>query len=226
MEYTNSLFLANVDKLRKDRNEKVGELETAIGVSIGYFSRLSKNSKTMPGAEVLINLSIHFGVSIDSLLMCNLSSLSEDEEMLSKYLSSLRNATAHGMILWNEENSLLSTRRLEWKSSFKRRNVAYTNGATYITTLSDGSIVKIVPLSGIDFAEERFGGFELYVKEPQSDQWFPICATDKISDMPKLDLRNLYMLIMSNRSKFSMEAGAKNYMLRFLAQNNDSQDTV
>ena len=226
MAYTNSLFLSNVDKLRKDRNEKVGELETAIGVSIGYFSRLSKNAETMPGAEVLINLSIHFGISIDSLLMCNLSSLSEDEEMLSKYLSSLRNATAHGVISWNEENSLLSTRRLEWNGAFERGNVVYTNGATYITALSDGSMTKIVPLSGLDFAEERFGGFELYAKEALSDQWFPMCATDKLSDILKMDLRNLYMLIMSNRSKFSMGEDAKSYMLRFLAQNNDSQDTV
>ena len=220
MAYSNSIFLANVEHIRKQRGLKVGQVETAAEVSTGYLARLSKNPNTMPGAEVLINLALYFGVSIDSLLLCDLSSLSEEEEMLSKYLQKIRNATAHGVINWQVESKLMSTKRVLWNGSFAHKNEVYTNGAIYIATLSDGSVTKIVPINGIDFANERFGGFELYVKEAGSEKFFPICATDMLSDILRMDLRNLYMLIISSESQFTIDEGAKNYMLRFLAQDN------
>lgn len=65
MIYGNSLFLANVEHMRKQRGEKVGEVENAVEVSTGYFARLSKNPNTLPGAEVLIKLALHFDISID-----------------------------------------------------------------------------------------------------------------------------------------------------------------
>ncbi|MCI6921472.1 MAG: helix-turn-helix domain-containing protein [Lachnospiraceae bacterium] len=226
MIYGNSLFLANVEHMRKQRGEKVGEVENAVEVSTGYFARLSKNPNTLPGAEVLIKLALHFDISIDALLLYNLSAMSEEEEMIAKYIGKLRDGTAHGIINWKVENELLSARKLQLISAFPHKGDVFTNGATYISNLSDGSCVKIIPISGVDFAEERFGGFELMVKEANAVSWFPICATDLVSDMLKMDLKNLYMIIMSRRSQFSMDEGAKNYMLRFLAQDNGSQETV
>lgn len=56
----------NIDFLIKIRKEKIGEVETAIGVSIGYLSR-SKEYADLPISKV-VRTAEYFGVSVDSLI--------------------------------------------------------------------------------------------------------------------------------------------------------------
>ena len=59
----------NIDFLIKIRKEKIGEVETAIGVSIGYLSR-AKEYADLPISKV-VRTAEYFGVSVDSLIHDN-----------------------------------------------------------------------------------------------------------------------------------------------------------
>lgn len=219
MEITNTLFLGNIEFIRKKYNEKVGDLERAIEVSIGYFARLSKNPKTMPGAEVLMRVAMHYRVSIDCLLLHNIEAFTEQDDMFLKFIDKIKTQTTDGNISWYRVNNMLSSQRLELNSMFPHRNTVYTNGVTYEYTLSNGSKTKIIPITGVDFSEERFGGFELMVMDVTSDKWLPVCTTDLVNDMIKMELRNLYMMIVVKESQYSVDNDTKNYLLDFLKQN-------
>jgi hypothetical protein len=60
----------NIDFLIKIRKEKIGEVETAIGVSIGYLSRAKEYNADLPISKV-VRTAEYFGVSVDSLIHSN-----------------------------------------------------------------------------------------------------------------------------------------------------------
>lgn len=76
----------NIDFLIKIRKEKIGEVETAIGVSIGYLSR-SKGCD-LPISKV-IRTAEYFNVSVDSLIFSNFKA-----EYLKKQIAQLQSELA------------------------------------------------------------------------------------------------------------------------------------
>lgn len=65
--FDKKLMIANVKYLVKKQGIKLGELQKAVGVSVGYFSRLEK-SNSMPNLEVVMRTADILGVSMDELL--------------------------------------------------------------------------------------------------------------------------------------------------------------
>jgi len=76
----------NIDFLIKINNKKIGEVETAIGVSIGYLSR-SKGCD-LPISKV-IRTAEYFNVSVDSLIFSNFKA-----EYLKKQIAQLQSELA------------------------------------------------------------------------------------------------------------------------------------
>lgn len=76
----------NIDFLIKIRNKKIGEVETAIGVSKGYLSR-SKECD-LPISKV-IRTAEYFSVSVDSLIHSNFKA-----EYLKKQIAELQGELA------------------------------------------------------------------------------------------------------------------------------------
>lgn len=220
MNFTNLLFLANVDYLRKQNGEKVGELEKAVEVSTGYFARLSKNPKMMPGAEVLIKIALHYGVSIDCLLLHNYSTYTEEEKILSDYIEKILSWTMDGWIKWEKADRVMAMRQPEINSLFPHRMPVYLNGMTYMYEHKDGSKTKITPISSRGGGEIVWWGYELTVYDSTTEKWLPICATDLVSDMMQMRLRHLYMTVGLKESQFSVDGDAMDYITRFLAQEN------
>lgn len=66
--FDRGLFLANIAFLIEESNIKIGELESKIGVSKGYFSR-----QTNPSIEIIMRTAETLNVSVDELLKVNLS---------------------------------------------------------------------------------------------------------------------------------------------------------
>lgn len=57
----------NVKYLALIENKQIGEVEKAIGVSVGYFSRTLKHGVNIPLAKV-VKLAEYFKIYIDSLI--------------------------------------------------------------------------------------------------------------------------------------------------------------
>ncbi len=224
MKYTNSMFLANVDYVRKQKGEKVGELEKAVEVSTGYFARLSKNPETMPGAEVLIKIALHYGVPIDCLLLYSYSTYTEEEKILSDYIEKIISWTMNGWIKWEKTDRVMAMRQPEINSLFPHRMPVYQNGMTYMCELKDGSKTKITPISSGGGGEIVWWGYELTVYDSSTQKWLPICATDLVSDMMQMRLKNLYMTVGLKESQFSVDGDTKDFITRFLAQENKGEN--
>lgn len=220
MEFQNVLFLSNVDFIRKESGEKIGELENKIGVSTGYFARLAQKPDTMPGAEVLMNISLHYRVSIDSLLFHSYATFTETDKIMSEYVNKFLGWTIDGKIKWKRTMQIVSIVEMEIKNSFPHRKKVYCNGQIYECSLNDGSITKIIPITGKVFKNKVLGGYELIIYDPFAEKWMPACATDLVGDRLKKDLDNLYKAITLNEKQFTMGEDVKDYVTRFLEQRN------
>lgn len=92
----------NIYYLIKDRNMKIGDVEKEVGVSTGYFSRLSKDdNQGSPSTETLCALSELLSVSLDSLVYLDLSEMGPQDKLVSDFILKLIDKTTSGSLLWN-----------------------------------------------------------------------------------------------------------------------------
>ena len=91
----NIYYLAKVNKV------KIGDLENAAEVSAGYLSKLLKEDvDTIPGTEILFNISNMLNVSLDNLLRIDYNSVDPTEKYLSDFLDKVIEKTLNGRIDW------------------------------------------------------------------------------------------------------------------------------
>ena len=106
MEHFNSQILFdNIEFLIKSESRKIGEVESAAGVSAGYISRTSKDGGSKPGIDFIMNIAKVLHVSIDTLLKVEIASLTPTEKYLLAFLTKLENDTAHDLLTWEMENA-------------------------------------------------------------------------------------------------------------------------
>lgn len=97
--------LANIYFLAKEKNIKIGDLESAAGVSAGYLSRINKEeSETNPSIELLISVSQTLGVSLDALLNYAFDKQTSTEVFLLKFVEKLTHDTIHDERPWKRES--------------------------------------------------------------------------------------------------------------------------
>lgn len=103
-EFDKVRFFSNLYWLIKEKGKKLGELEKAAGVSVGYFSRINKEgSNTIPTVEVVAALASELGVSMDTLVFGNFLEPTVTEEYLIDFLERLLQDTRKDAIIWEKE---------------------------------------------------------------------------------------------------------------------------
>lgn len=112
-ELDKKILFDNISYLLKKRDMKIGELETQVGVSLGYISRTSKEGNTKPGIDFIVNTAKVLGVSIDTLLRVNLSGLTPNEMYLIDFLEKLVRDTQEDKLDWQCETANYLNERLE-----------------------------------------------------------------------------------------------------------------
>lgn len=218
MKLKNNLFLLNVEYIRKKKNEKIGDLEKAIEVSAGYFARLSKNSETLPGVEVLAKISTHYNVSIDTLLLQYIPESYETNDMIAKYVHKIYLWTNEGRLLWQRTDQVLSVEKIQYDSMFPHKQKVYTNGYIYECDLNDGSKIKVMPIWGEEFKKNPYGEYELTIMDGQSREWMPVCASHLTNNTLKMELSRLYNLIYLKEGQFFINSSVKKHISDFLKQ--------
>lgn len=103
-EFNKMLCLSNIYHLAKQRNIKIGDLESAAGVSAGYISRLNKpDTKTSPSIEMLAIVADKLDVSLDALLYHDYENLTPTEKYVVDFLEKLRSKTLSHDEIWRRE---------------------------------------------------------------------------------------------------------------------------
>ena len=79
-------IVENIYLLIKEKDLKIGDVESKSGISTGYLSRL-KDSKTNINIESLYKIANYLNVTIDSLVNCDFSELSATEKYMLNFLT-------------------------------------------------------------------------------------------------------------------------------------------
>lgn len=100
-KFDNTKCINNIYYLIKDRNMKIGDVENKVGVSAGYFSRLSKeDNQAIPSLETICNIADLLNVSIDALLYLDLNEMGAQDKLVSDFILRLIDQTTSGKLLW------------------------------------------------------------------------------------------------------------------------------
>lgn len=69
-----------IKEIAKEKGIKIGDLETKLGLSMGYFSRFKKQKQASMHFETAVKVAKEFGMTIDEMLNYKspLEKLSED----------------------------------------------------------------------------------------------------------------------------------------------------
>ncbi len=107
-EFDNSCLNNNIAYLAKKNGMRVGDLETALGISAGYISRTTKlDSKKKLSIDVVWKIAKLFEVDIKSLLEEDLSEPTSNTTIVSKFLEKLCNETKRNEIEWESNGGVL-----------------------------------------------------------------------------------------------------------------------
>jgi len=106
-----ALIAQNIKNLVQQKGMKLGDFESAAGVSTGYISRLIKadDPTSVPLMELLAHASNSFGVSIDTLISVNTSSMTPNETYLLNFLDKIFKDTQTGNLSWDMEEEATLT---------------------------------------------------------------------------------------------------------------------
>lgn len=104
-EFNKQLLFENISFLVRERGLKIGELETAAGVSPGYISRASKEGGSTPGIEFISGVANELKVSIDTLLSAHMSELTPTERYIISFLEKLERDTNADKLDWHRESA-------------------------------------------------------------------------------------------------------------------------
>lgn len=103
--FNSNILFNNIAFLLKNSDKKVGELESASGVSTGYISRTSKGSGANPSIEFVYSVAKFFDVGIDLLISVDLGKVTETELYISKFIDKLIRDTNSNKLDWNIEKA-------------------------------------------------------------------------------------------------------------------------
>lgn len=103
--FNKTLLGKNIKYLAAQKGIKVGDLENQVEVSTGYFSRLvsddGKNSSTL--VDTICRVAEKLGTSVNTLISTDLSALTPNETLLSKFFDKLGKDTADNVLIWDLE---------------------------------------------------------------------------------------------------------------------------
>lgn len=94
----------NIRNLMATKDIKIGQIEAAAGVRVGYMSRLEKPDNTSePGIMFIATAAKMLGVTLDELVYSRAGQMSEDEEYIRDFLRDIIEDTDKHDIHWEKE---------------------------------------------------------------------------------------------------------------------------
>ena len=234
--YSNFMFL--ISKL----NLKIGEFEAKAGMTPGYLSKLQKEeSKSNNILDFMVNASKILGVSIDSLVSVDYSSLTNIEKYFADFIDKLIRETTEGKLCWDKELisnlndfSYQYTHPLfeateRYSDTYEPKKFGYKSlfcvnaeiaSDCYNVTLNDSTLylmtVNISPDS-FEFAQEMY--FVKYYQGSEEPEVIKICQIKENSPLSKI-ANNLVMAAKESSNHIKIDNNARNIIDDFMNEEN------
>lgn len=102
--FDRKICISNIYALAKEKGIRLGDLEKAGGVSVGYLSRLNKEDSTAnPSIEFLVSVADQLEVPLEILISQPYGEYTPTESLLFSFLSKLSVQTVRDELVWQRE---------------------------------------------------------------------------------------------------------------------------
>lgn len=112
--FNKTLCFSNIRELIKENPDvKIGQIESAAGIRLGYMSRLEKGDNAAePSVEFIVTAAKLLNVSVDTLISIDLANLTPTEKYLVNFIEKLKSDTLNDKLNWNVETEFELNRQL------------------------------------------------------------------------------------------------------------------
>ena len=112
--FNKTLCFSNIRELIKENPDvKIGQIESAAGIRLGYMSRLEKGDNAAePSVEFIVTAAKLLKVSVDTLISVDLANLTHTEKYLVNFIEKLKSDTLNEKLNWNTETEFQLNRQL------------------------------------------------------------------------------------------------------------------
>lgn len=197
--FNKTLLGKNIKYLTSKKGIKVGDLENQVDVSIGYFSRLAnddgKNTSTM--MDTICKVAEKLEISVNTLISIDLSELTPNETLLSKFFDKLGKDTSENVLIWDlEQKSKLESWKYQRLHPFFCSIDQDQDGFYFHSTFNDNVLItgdaynvnvngKLLFLFKVTNKSNTKDGFELYFyfNNGIQDIIEPLCKAYSDSDL-------------------------------------------
>ena len=196
------VWAENISYLAKESGIKLMELAEEAGVAVSFFSRARKGD-SRADAKVLSKMALKLGVSLDTLMNCDLTAMTPNERLVLNFLDKVIIDANTSKLEWvketrkemeqlNEEGEPVSPLfkavekdgqfQLEYKSLFKKDKLqimhVWQNG--YHTALSKDAWLYVISVGIREVKEEGglpnfYTGLEIYILDMFG--YNPVCCS-------------------------------------------------
>lgn len=243
MSIFNRILLGkNIRLLATQKGIKVGDIEDFANVSKGYFSRLAnddgKNSSTI--VDTICKVAEKLGVSVNTLISTDLSSLTPNETLLSKFFDKLCKDTIENRLTWNMEtkNKLDSFLEQGGHPMFSPDHQGYYGTQYYYHSEFDSNInidgdaynvsinKKQLYIFKVYNPQKNISGFELYfvTYDGFSDIGEPICNVYSESSLFG-QINDLYNAAAESSRHVKLSDFVRNTISEYMKDNNYVAET-
>lgn len=210
MNFKNTTFLNNIETLRNSRGMKIGDLEKELGVSTGYFSRLAKKPENLPGIDLIVKASGLFKISLDTLILIDISVLGADDRRILSFLRQVKSKTAHGVMEWKLDTSNLAFRvgvTFQDGGPFKHPYETRSNGSPFVAKYDDNISIEIRPIVLI-CEGSPYEYYEMYLIKDLNK--IPFCSTNMIHPLIQATMNELISIVAKSHSNRKLSDDARN----------------
>ena len=237
------VWAENISYLAKERGIKLMDLAEEAGVALSFFSRARKGD-SRADANVLTRIAERLGISLDTLMKCDLTAMTENERLVMNFIDKVILDTNAGKLDWrkdtrdsmrmvDEEGDPLYPMSgnvgidgdtvVKYQSHFAKDGMQITpTGTSYHTAIGEMTALYIVhvgvtePMEGEESRNNYYQGYELYISDFASPS--PVCCSFNGTNRKIAErLNDLYCLARIKSDHILLSEGTIGIMKDYLA---------
>ena len=237
MEFNRTRLMENINTLIKEKGLKIGEIETTVGISTGYLSKMTKtDNESMPGIDLIFKLAELLEVSVDALVGGDFNKSNDNLFFVMKFIQSLIEDTDIHKFTWekfavyNEVKEKYGLDELPMSTNTRNINLEKEiSGYKFRSLFSEIESLILTKENYIGFVDNlgivlffklRHGDeyeYELYVIDDNlEEKVISICSTLEGDGAVSPFMLDLYNCIIRHDRDIKVSETARNLMRRYM----------
>lgn len=230
-------FLDNAFSLAKAKGIKINDVESAIGVSAGYLSKLRYDeSRKNINADMMFAIAEYFSVSVDYLNNAECGGLNNDEITMVALFEKFKMDTNNGVCKWEREpeammkdqrghiaNALIrkNAGQLMFDSKFDIADNVDFAGDSYVLEIKYKTYLAMIKLRDLETHKEFIETY-LFFESDKGTKISKLCAYNE-KEPSELDavILDLYQTAENSGKRLSLEYDTSKFLKDYLEESDE-----